>query len=93
MGHALWAVTTFVIAPIPNKAGQEIAGTYNHTRNIITISDTFFAKSTQEVVEAMLVHELTHVLPDLEEWRGLSAEERCLRREFAAEYMVATGGT
>ena len=88
VSFALWKGTSFVIAPIPDRAGQEIGGTYISSANNITISDTFFARSTVPVVAAMLVHELTHVLPDLEEWNALTAENRCLRQEFTAEYMV-----
>ena len=93
--HAHEKGVRFVIAPIPDRAGQTIGGTYTRSNNTITVSDTFFASAPVEVVAGMLVHELAHVIPepDSDYWTSLDAEQKCLRRERTAEIATRSIGT
>ena len=80
----------FVIAPIPDRAGQTIGGTYSRSSNTITVSDTFFASAPVEVVAGMLVHELVHVFPTpdfVKQWND--PVRICMWRERMAEMNTA----
>ena len=86
VAYALAQNVAFRIAPIADVAGQEIMGTYSRSTNTITVSEAYFASRPTAVLAGMLVHELAHVIPVHEEWKELTAEQRCLNREFEAEY-------